>query len=216
MNFKCTITLILVAVVFTTGQAQSTLWKETFKQKKTQREYLAKQIALLQVYLGYVKDGYNIVSRGWTTVEHIRNGEVSLHRDFFSSLKKVNPHIANSVKVVDIIAFQTFIINELRRTWTYCRNNEQFTPKEVLYVYNVYHNMIFLSDANISELIRITSSGEAEMNDAARIQNIDALYKDSLDKMEFVQSFSNDTRLLGALRQQESSQNNMIGKQYGI
>lgn len=216
MNGKTIITLILISAFFTTGYAQSTLWKETFKQKKTQREYLAKQIALLQVYLGYVKDGYNIVSRGWTTVEHIRNGEVNLHRDFFSSLKNVNPHIANSVKVVDIIAFQTFIVNELRRTWAYCRSNEQFTAKEVLYVYNVYHNMIFLSDANISELIRITTSGESLMNDAARIQNIDALYEDSLDKIGFVRSFSSDTRLLGTLRQRESSQNRVIGKQYGI
>ncbi len=212
-----TITILFISVVIGIGSyAQSPIWKETFRQKKTQREYLAKQIALLQLYLGYVKQGYEIVSKGWTTVENIRNGEVSLHRDFFSSLKNVNPHVTSSVKVIDIIAFQTFIVNELRRTWAWCRSNQQFTAKEVLYVYNVYHNMVMLTDANVSELIQITTSGNSEMNDADRVKKVDALYTDSLDKVAFVRSFSNDARMLGALRQHESYQNASMTKLYGI
>lgn len=196
--------------------AQVPSWKETFKQKKTQREYLAKQVALLQVYLGYVRNGYNIVSRGWTTIEHIRNGELNLHRDFFSSLKNVKPAIANSVKVIDIAAFQVFIVRELRATYNYCKRSPRFTPKEVLYVYNVYHNMLFLTDANLSELLRITTSGQADMNDQQRLSAIDALYTDSLDKVAFVKAFSNDSRVLAAMREHESIQNSMVASQYGL
>jgi hypothetical protein len=207
---------LIICFVSIGAQAQIPSWKETFKQKKTQREYLAKQIVLLRLYLGYVRDGYNLVSRGWTTIEHIRNGEVNLHRDFFSSLKNVNPHIANSAKVIDVAAFQVFIVKELRATYNYCRTSAQFTPKEILYVYNVYQNMLFLTDANLSELIRITTSGEAEMSDQARIKGIDALYTDSLDKVAFTKEFSNDSRILAAARRHEAAQNAQLTNQYGL
>ena len=63
---------------------------------QTQKKYMLQHIAALQVYIGYAKKGYNIASKGINTVRNIKNGDFNLHRDFFSSLKNINPAIMNA------------------------------------------------------------------------------------------------------------------------
>ncbi|MBN8577978.1 MAG: hypothetical protein J0L66_13625 [Cytophagales bacterium] len=196
----------------TTSPAQN--WDEWFKQKKTQKKYLVKQIALLRVYLGYLKKGYEIADKGLTTIHNIKNGDFNLHRDFFGSLKNVNPHIKNTAKVADIIAFQVYIIQNIKRVNNFCKNNEYFTPEEIRYVAAVYSNMLFLCDASISELLTIIRSNETEMKDDERLARIDRLYDDMLDKHAFVQSFDSDVRLIARERERETRSVERMHKQY--
>ncbi|HMR55863.1 MAG TPA: hypothetical protein PKC10_01005 [Cyclobacteriaceae bacterium] len=196
----------------TTSPAQT--WDEWFKQKKTQKKYLAKQIVLLRLYLGYLKKGYEIADKGLTTIHNIKNGDFNLHRDFFGSLKNVNPHIKNTAKVADIIAFQVYIIQNIKRVNNFCKNNEYFTPEEIRYVAAVYSNMLFLCDASISELLTIIRSNETEMKDDERLVRIDKLYDDMLDKHAFVQSFDSDVRLIARERERETRSVERMHKQY--
>lgn len=208
--------LIAISILFclsvSTIQAQT--WNEWFKQKKTQKKYLVKQIALLHLYLGYLKKGYEIANKGLTTIHNIKNGDFNLHRDFFGSLKNVNPHIANSAKVADIIAFQVYIIRDIRNVNNFCKNNEHFTAEEIRYVAAVYSNMLFLTDASISELLMIIRSNQTEMKDDERLMRLDKLYDDMIDKRAFVQSFDNDVRLIAKEREREQRSIEMLGKQY--
>src|SRR5690349_3649304 len=173
---------ISIILILTLGivdiQAQTPKLKEWIKQKKTQKEYLMSQITLLQLYLGYLKKGYDIASKGLNTIENIKNGDFNLHRDFFSSLKNVNPHIANSAKVADIIAFQVYIIQNLKRVNSFCQSSEQFTADEIYYVTKVYRNMLYLSDINISELLTIVRANETEMKDDERLNRLNKIYDD--------------------------------------
>lgn len=203
---------ILFCLSVCTAQAQT--WNEWFKQKKTQKKYLIKQIALLHLYLGYVKKGYEIANKGLTTIHNIKNGDFNLHRDFFGSLKNVNPHIANSAKVADIIAFQVYIVRDIRNVNIFCKNNGHFTPEEIRYVAAVYSNMLFLTDASISELLMIIRSNETEMKDDERLKRIDLLYEDMLDKHAFVQSFDYDVRLIAKEREREQRSIEIFRKQY--
>lgn len=207
---------ISIVFCFLSAEAQVPTWDEWFKQKKTQRKYLAKQIALLQVYLGYLKKGYDIASKGLNTIENIKNGDFNLHRDFFGSLKNVNPHISNSAKVADIIAFQVYIIQNIRRVNTFCQRSKQFTPDEMYYVTKVYRNMLFLSDANISELLTIIRANETEMKDDERLNRINKLYDDMLDKHAFVKSFDNDVRAIASEREREKRAIESMSKQHDI
>lgn len=208
--------ILSITICFSSVNAQTPKFKEWFKQKKTQKEYLAKQIALLQIYLGYLKKGYDIASKGLNTIENIKNGDFNLHRDFFGSLKNLNPHIANSAKVADIIAFQVYIIQNIRRVNTFCKNNKQFTPDEIYYVTKVYRNMLFLSDANISELLTIIRANETEMKDDERLKRINKLYDDMLDKHAFVKSFDGDVRMIAREREREKRAIETARKQYDL
>jgi len=206
--------MILITGMILSTAAPAQTWDEWFKQKKTQKKYLVKQIALLRVYLGYLKKGYEIADKGLTTIHNIKNGDFNLHRDFFGSLKNVNPHIKNSAKVADIIAFQVYIIQNIKRVNNFCKNNEYFTPEEIRYVAAVYSNMLFLCDASISELLTIIRSNETEMKDDERLVRIDKLYDDMLDKHAFVQSFDSDLRLIARERERETRSVERMHKQY--
>jgi hypothetical protein len=200
---KKILTILSIALFISYANAQTPKFKEWFKQKKTQKEYLAKQIALLQLYLGYLKKGYDIASKGLNTIENIKNGDFNLHRDFFSSLKNVNPSIANSAKVADIIAFQVYIIQNLKRVNSFCASSKQFTPNEIYYVTKVYRNMLYMSDINISELLTIIRANETEMKDDERLNRLNKLYDDMLDKHAFVKSFEGDVRMIARERERE-------------
>lgn len=208
--------MILITGMILSTAAPAQTWNEWFKQKKTQKKYLVKQIALLRLYLGYLKKGYEIADKGLTTIQNIKNGDFNLHRDFFGSLKNVNPHIANSAKIADIIAFQVYIIQDMKRVNNFCGDNEHFTPEEIRYVAAVYSNMLFLCDASISELLMIIRSNETEMKDDERLKRIDTLYDDMLDKHAFVQSFDNDVRLIAKEREREQRSIELLRKQHDM
>jgi hypothetical protein len=201
----CILTLFLLITncfQLTTCQAQN--WNEWFKQKKTQRKYLARQIALLQVYLGYLKKGYEIADKGITTINNIKNGDFNLHRDFFGSLNKVNPHIASSAQVADILAFQVHIVQNLKRVNNFCRENKQFTAEEIRYVAAVYTNMLALVNASIAELLMVVQPNQTQMKDDERLTRIVHLYEQTRERHAFSKAFDQQVRLMAAERQRES------------
>jgi len=107
--------LLISKSFFSFGQT----FEEWTQQKKTQKKYLLQQIAALQLYLGYVKKGYEVVNKGLITVRNIKNGDFNLHRDFLGSLKRVNPKIKKYAKVADIIAYQVRIKGNQKNTSGY-------------------------------------------------------------------------------------------------
>jgi hypothetical protein len=208
--------ILFILISFSVLNSNGQTWNEWFKQKKTQRKYHYQQIIALKVHLDYLKKGISIVYKGFTTVYNIKNGDFNLHRDFFGSLKKVNPHISNSAKVADIIAYQIYIIRSLKATNNFCKANKSFTPEEIRYVGDVYASMLYLSDASISELLSIIRSDKSEMQDDARMERIDQLYDDTLDKHAFVKAFGGEVRILGRQRQKEERENEILRKLNGI
>lgn len=211
-------TYLLTSLVLCIGtmSLNAQTWDEWFKQKKTQRKYHYQQIAALQMHLDNLRKGITIVYKGLTTIYNIKNGDFNLHRDFFGSLKKVNPHISNSAKVADIIAFQVYVIRNLKKINDYCKNNKQFTAEEIRYVALVYSNMLFLTDASISELLTIIRADKAEMKDDERLSRIDKLYDDMKDKHAFVSEFGNEIKTLSHQRAKEQREAEIFRKLNGI
>ena len=203
-----------IALTFSCTEAGAQTFNEWFQQKKTQKKYLVDQIAALKVYLGNLKKGVDIVYRGLNTVSNIKNGNFNLHRDFFSSLKNVKPAISNSAKVADIIAFQIYVIRDMKKIYNFCEHNKNFTPEEVRYIAKVHTNMLFLCDASLSELLMIIRSNETEMTDDERLKRIDKIYDDMNDKHAFVQAFSNDTQLISVERDKEKHETDLLRKNY--
>lgn len=209
-----TLTIIfLLALSLSRSNAQTL--DEWFNQKKTQKKYLIEQIVALQVYLDYLKKGYTIAHNGLTAIENIKNGNFNLDRDFFKSLKNVKPGITNSVKVVDIIAFQYSIIRDMKNVYQFCQNNKHFTPEEVRYVARIHTSMLILCDASLSELHTIIQSDNAQMTDEERLQRIDNIHDDMKDKQAFVRAFGSDTRLLALEREKEGIEIQLLRKNYG-
>ena len=187
--------MLFILAIITKANAQT--WEEWTEQKDTQIKYLVQQIAAFQTYLGYAKQGYEIAHNGITTVQNIKNGEWSLHKDFFASLKIVNPVIKNSAKVADIIALQVSLVKRSKALLNECRQNGQLTYEEIAYLENACNKLLLESLKDIDELIMLITSGELQMKDDERINRLENIYTNMQQKQVFLQSFgSSMIRLL--------------------
>lgn len=170
-----------------------------------QRKYLLQQIAALQVYIGYVQKGYSIAKQGLNTISDIKHGEFNLHKDYFNSQKTVNPKIKSYSKVADIIALQVNIIRVYKEAAKQVKQSGSFAVSEISYINGVFKRLLDDCTKTIDALITVTTSGELEMKDDERLKRIDALYNDMQDKYTFVQSFSNEAKLLATSRISEQN-----------
>ena len=189
--------LILVIGMMICAQCVSAqTFKEWFRQKKTQKEYLIQQIAALKVYLKHLKKGYDIVEKGLNTVGDIKQGKFDLDMEYLESLRNVNSAVSGSVKVANIVAYQKAIMVEFRKLKVKTNESDFLTTEEKKYVAEVYSNMLKESEVSLEELDRVLSDAAFEMKDDERIKRIDLLYVDMKDKYSFTKSFSNSTRQL--------------------
>lgn len=198
---KRLVILLLFAILSSGTQAQT--FAEWFRQKATQKKYLLQQIAALQVYIGYVQKGYSIAKEGLNAISDIKHGEFNLHKDYFNSLKTVNPKIQNYSKVADIIALQVSIVKTYKEAIKQVRQSGTFNAGEISYVNGVFERLLDDCTKTIDALIAVTTSGELELKDDERLKRIDMLYSDMQDKYTFAKAFSNEAKLLAASRIRE-------------
>ena len=213
-GMKRLLTLALFALLFSEVKAQTRV--NLFRQGATQKKYLLQQIAALQVYIGYAKKGYSIAKHGLNTISDIKHGELNLHKDYFNSLKTVNPSIKNYSKVADIIALQVNIIKVYKEAVKQVKQSRSFNAGEISYIDGVFERLINDCTNTIDALLTVTTNGQLEMKDDERLKRIDALYTDMQGKYTFVQGFSKEAKLLAASRVKE--QNNIQASRagYGI
>jgi hypothetical protein len=208
--------LILVsALILGLQVCHAQTWGEWWAQKKTQIEYLLKQIAALKVYTGYLEKGYEVAKDGTRLISDIKHGDFDLHNGYFSSLKTVNSVIKNSSRVTDIISFQTSIIKQFKKLITYCQESGQFTASEMEHINSVYDNLIAQCEKQIDELRLVITSGELEMKDDERLKRIENIYSDMKDKYSFTQSYCNETSLLAVNRIMEAMEISRSKKLFG-
>lgn len=200
---KRLITSILFALFSLASKAQT--FAEWFQQGGTQKKYLLQQIAALQVYIGHVQKGYLIAKQGLTTISDIKNNEFNLHKDYFNSLKIVNPNVKNYSKVADISAMQVNIIKVYKEAAKHMKQSDSFNAEEISYINGVFKRLIDDCTKGTDELIAVTTSGRLEMKDDERLNRIDALYTDMRNRYTFVQGFSNEAKLLTASRIKEQN-----------
>lgn len=187
-------------------QAQVPNFNEFFKQKKTQRKYLIKQIALLKLYLGYVKKGYDIAGKGLNAIADIKDGTFDLDKDYLNALGQVSPVVKNSPKIHDILSCHDYIKSAFRELYEDCRGDENLSTAEIRYIKGVYLNILRECSASLDELDIVITAGETEMNDDERLQRLDKVYRDMMDIYLFTQDFVVGTRMLRMERAREAHQ----------
>ena len=201
---KVFITLVIVFVCFRTAEAQ-----DKFKP-------LIERIALLQVYLGELKKGYNIVKDGLNTVNDIKRGEFSLHKGYFNSLKTVNPKIKKYSRVFDIMACHQKMLNEYKKVFERAKSSRQFSAHELATLKSIYSNLMDENAKDLDHLLSIITDQRLEMKDSERLEQIDQLYLSVLDRYQFLKSFNSETEILALQRKKEQKDLQISGKLFNI
>jgi hypothetical protein len=195
---------LLVAICFHSADAQN--WSEWFRQKKTQKKYLIQQIAALQMYLKYLKEGYDIAKKGLNVIGDIKQGKFDLDNNYLESLRTVNSSISGSAKITSIIAYHKLLIRQLEKLEDESNDSDLLTSTEKSYVSAVYANMVRESEIALEDLERILTDEQLEMKDDERIKQVDKIYIDTKDMYMFSRSFCTSTRILISQRSVDNSE----------
>lgn len=209
---KAIIATLTCITLLQTAKCQT--WSEWFEQKKTQRKYLVEQIVKLQVYLGYLKKGYNIVRDGLTLIGDIKNGDFNLHQFFFNRLKQVNPKIKQYGKVADMITMQIQMAAAYKEHFKDIRKSGLFNEKEVEYLYEVFTTLLDKLVVDMDHLAIVLTDGSLEMHDNERIIRIDALHKTVSEKYNSFFSFIDKVSLQASHRRNELNDLNRLKQLY--
>lgn len=177
--------------------------KQWFSQKSTQTEYLVQQIAALKMYGSYLQKGYKIVKSGLHTISDIKEGHLNLDRVFFDSLKVVNKSVKNDERVKGIIELQRQTATLIHAALKMVRVGEYFQRRDLQYVQKICNGIEKNSERMIDELEAVLRNGVYQMSDDERLQRIDAVYTETKEQHEFVQSFCMDLKKLELQKQLE-------------
>ncbi len=157
----------------------------------------------LKNILSDMKKGYKIVSKGYTAIKDISQGNFNLHEAFIDGLMAVNPAIKNYKRVVDIISYQKNIVREYKSAFIRFKQNGSFSPDEIEYLGKVYGQLFNKSIQNLDELATVITSSKLSMSDDERLQAIDRIFADTEDKLQFLRDFNKQANLLAIQRSRE-------------
>lgn len=195
--------VLLILLVGQSYKSEAQTWAEWMRQKKTQRKYLVQQIAALQVYFEYAKQGYRLVDRGLHFIRSGKDGEFTLHQDYFASLRTVNPVIQNWQKVASIVVGGLQILQLTKASLNNSIQSGQLTSGEIASSRNTIDHLLSDCLQVVEELGNLISPTEHHMKDNERIQRIDALYAAMQDQKTFAMSFCADMEGLTTRRLME-------------
>jgi hypothetical protein len=194
------------------SQSKAQTFAEWFSQKKTQKKYLLQQIAALQVYSGYLKQGYKIANGGLGYITGSLKNEFSLHSAFYNQLKTVNPVVKNDPRVKEILIWQSDIlksVNDLDK-------ERNLIAGERRYVGNVRQALLADCDEQITALQILLTNGKLEMSDDERISRLNHIHLAMQNNYRFIADFASRVKLYGIQKQQEANNLNFSKQMLGI
>ena len=174
-----------------------------FNQKAADLKSVGKQIALLQLYIGWIEKGYSIARSGLSLIGEIKQGEFNLHSVFFGSLNSVNPSIRKYAKVASIVT----TVQSISKGLSEIGQIQNLNSDEKRYLVKVRENLFKECDGLLDQLMNVLTNDHFQMNDAERLENIDGIYVEINRKWVLSKEFIEEALMVSVFRATE--QNNI-------
>jgi len=200
--------ILIVSVMGTKAHAQT--FAEWFRQNSTQKKYLLQQIAALQVYGKYIKDGYEIAGKGLGSISGFLSSEYTLHTGFYTRLETADPAIRKNPQIGEILNWR----NEIGRAFENRNNFSGLMPPEGQYAASVGDAVNKDCDLQIAQLQRVIMDGQLKMNDSERLRLISQIHGAMQDNYRFMMVFMNDVKILIVQRSRENGSIQLIRALY--
>lgn len=174
------------------------------------------KLAQFKSILKNMKDGYQLLHKGYTAIKDISEGNFSIHKTFLDGLMEVSPTVKKYKRVADIINYQVRIVKEYKSAFRQFKENKRFTVTEIEYLGKVYANLFDQSVKNIDDLAMIITAGKLRMSDDERLQAIDKLYEEIVDQYSFLNEFNNSAAILAVQREKDQMDIDLMRKVHGL
>jgi hypothetical protein len=143
-----------------------------------------------------MEKGYAALSISYETVKGIARGNFNLHEVFLDGLNLVSPAVRQYVRIADILSDEERILSEYKSAYRRFQTSNKFNPHELDYMMRVYGQLTKQALQNVTNLLNVITDSKMRMSDAERLSAIDRLYRDTNDKLVFLESFNRQTTLL--------------------
>jgi uncharacterized protein (UPF0297 family) len=190
----------------------------TFGQSEEVQQLLlnVEKLAQLKQILNDLYKGYEIVSKGYNTINNISKGNFNLHKAFLDGLMEVSPAVRNYSKVEGIISKQVTIVKEYKSAFNRFKANRNFTSQELDYLSNVYQNLFNKSLKDLEALAMVLTAGDLRMTDDERRSSIDTIYKSTEEKLDFLIHFNNSASIIAIQRAKDTKDIEVSRKLHSI
>lgn len=187
-SFRCAGLLLLLTATATKAGAQS--------QELQQLILDMTKLAQFKSILSDMKTGYTILTQGYGQVEHIAQGNFSLHAAFLNSLLAVGPEVLKYGRIGEIVRAQGDIVSEGKAALKRFRLSGHFSAAELVYLKGVISRLLAQSLDNLTALASVVTAGKLRMSDDERLRVIDHVGADTHDKLVFLRSFNSRVSML--------------------
>lgn len=194
------------------------LSSKSFSQSQEIQQLLldVEKLTQLKNILAELKDGYQIVSHGYTTIKNISEGNFNLHNIFLEGLLEVSPAVKKYIRIKDIIDAQLSIVREYKHALKHFKRSGEFSVDELDYLEKVYANLFNHSVDNLQTLIMVITAGKLRMSDDERINSIDAVWKEISQQLTFLRHFNNQAQILCLQRLKEKNDLSTMKQLYDV
>lgn len=203
--------IMTASASFFAGQCRAQTFAEWFAQKKTQKKYLLQQIAALQMYSGYLKQGYKIAKGGLGYISGSLKDEFTLHNTYYDKLKAASSVVKNNPQVDDILIWQRDILtsaNELEQV-------RFLTASERQYIGKVKQAVLADCDEQITSLQVLLTNGKLKLTDGERVSRLNDIHLSMQSNHRFMADFTGRVKLFSVQKQGEdmslTSSKNLFG-----
>lgn len=183
-------------LLFATSDSCAQLFKEWFRQNRTQREYLKEQIVQLKLYLELTKEGYKIAKEGLNTIHQIKNGEFKLHKNRFDSLLIVKSGITSLSRlqhISDLHGSINEIFERLPRDIEVCQG---LSPGQKKQFEEALSRLYDDCQVLVYGFFAVIRDGQLSMTDDERIKRIDHFYEEFEKNFLFAQDLRRQIGLI--------------------
>lgn len=139
-----------------------------------------------------------------------------LYDDYFQELWKVKAVLAYYNRVKDIIERQVQMVNEYKGAWALFRQDKNFTPEELDYMFNIYTGMMDESLKSIDQLFLVVNAFATQMTDAKRLEIINTVSDNLEQQYVDLKDFNNQNKMLSIQRAGERGEIEYVRRLYGI
>jgi len=194
------------------------LSSKSFSQTQAIQQLLldVEKLTQLKSILTELKDGYKIVSNGYTTIKNISEDNFNLHDIFLKSLLEVTPAVKNYVRIKDIIDAQLSIVREYKNALKQFKGSGEFSVDEMGYLEKVYAHLFNHSLDNLQTMLMVITAGQLRMSDDERINSIDGVWKEVSQELTFLRHFNNQARILCLQRLKEKNDLSAMDQLYDV
>lgn len=139
-----------------------------------------------------------------------------LYQNYYDELWKVKSAIAYYKRIRDIIEAQKDLVNEYKHAYELTRQDKNFSPEELDYIYSVYSGIINESIKNVDQILLVINSFSLQMSDAERLNFINHC-ADNLEKqISDLRAFTSQNISVSMQRAKDQQELQTIKSLYGL